>query len=87
MQVAYNMEKRDGAWVVKKTQAAGGTIEHPAPGANPHQSQNVHSGGLPNINDILNPTGASAPGALPPGHPPLKSQTGAQAQASPEKPR
>ena len=29
MQVAYNLEKRDGAWVVLKTQATGGMIQHP----------------------------------------------------------
>src|SRR5258708_8527455 len=69
MQVAYNLEKRDGSWVVLKTQAAGGMIQHPDPNQNPHQNQNVHSGSLPNFSDVLNPTGAPAQGALPPGHP------------------
>ena len=31
MQVAYNLEKRDGAWVVLKTQPLGG-MQHPDPG-------------------------------------------------------
>lgn len=73
MQVAYNLERRDGSWVVLKTQSAGGMIQHPDPNQNPHKNQNVHSGSLPNFNDLLNPAGASAPGALPPGHPPVAS--------------
>ncbi len=92
MQVAYNLEKRDGAWVVLKTQAVGGMIQHPDPNQNPHLNQNVHSGSLPNINDVLNPAGAGSQGALPPGHPPMNSQQpnsrpGAQDQTSTKKPR
>ena len=87
MQVAYDLEKRDGAWVVLKTQAAGGMIDHPAQSRNPHQSQNVHPGDLPNFSDVLNPAGASAPGALPPGHPPVNSQPTARDQSSAQKPR
>jgi len=92
MQVAYNLEKRNGAWVVLKTQAAGGMIQHPDPNQNPHQNQDVHAGGLPRFNDVLNPTGAPAQGALPPGHPQANSQTpasqpGGQDQASTKKPR
>src|SRR5260370_1449661 len=34
MQIAYNLEKRDGSWVVLKTQAAGGMIQHPTIDAN-----------------------------------------------------
>jgi hypothetical protein len=74
MQVAYNLGKRDGSWVVLKTQSAGGMIQHPDPNQNPHQNQNVHSGSLPNFNDVLNPAGVSAPGTLPPGHPPVAPQ-------------
>ena len=74
MQVAYNLEKRDGAWVVQKTQPAGGMIQHPDPNANPHQSSDVHSGSLPNFSDIVNPAGAAPQGQLPPGHPPINSQ-------------
>jgi hypothetical protein len=92
MQVSYNLEKRDGAWVVLKTQSAGGMIQHPDPNQNPHQNQNVHSGSLPNFNDVLNPAGASAPGVLPPGHPPVSSQqpdpqAGGQDASSAGKPR
>ena len=92
MQVAYNLEKRDGAWVVLKTQATGGMIQHPDPNQNPHQNQDVHAGALPKFNDVLNPAGATAQGALPPGHPPANSQPpssqpGGQDQASTKKPR
>src|SRR6266849_7116949 len=68
MQVAYNLEKRDGAWVVQKTHSTGGMIQHPDPNNNPHQNQDVHSGSLPNFSDIVNPAGTSTQGALPPGH-------------------
>ncbi|HVH71064.1 MAG TPA: hypothetical protein VNB49_08160, partial [Candidatus Dormibacteraeota bacterium] len=52
MHVAYNLEKRDGAWVVLKSQTLGG-MQHPDAGQNPH-NQDVHSA-LPNFNEILNP--------------------------------
>jgi len=74
MQVAYDLEKRDGGWVVKKTQSAGGMIQHHDPNANAHQNQDVYSGSLPNFSDIVNPAGAPVQGALPPGHPPVNSQ-------------
>jgi hypothetical protein len=79
MQVAYNLEKRDASWVVLKTQAAGGMIQHPDPSQNPHPNQAVHSSTLPNFSDVLNPTGVPAQGALPPGHPPVAAR-----QASPQ---
>ncbi len=92
MQVAYNLEKRDGAWVVQKTQPVGGTIQHPDPSKNPHQDQDMHSGSLPNFSDIVNPAGAVPQGALPPGHPPVNApqsnaQTSGQDQTSVKKPR
>jgi hypothetical protein len=74
MQVAYNLEKRDGAWVVQKSQPLGGMIQHPDANQNPHRNQDVHSCGLPNFNEVLNPSGAPAQGALPPGHPPVNSR-------------
>jgi len=90
MQVAYNLEKRDGGWVVLKSQALGG-MQHPDPNQNPHVNQDVHSGSLPNFNDVLNPSGTPAQGALPPGHPPVNaqqpnSQPSGQAQAPVKKP-
>ena len=92
MQVAYNLEKRDGAWVVQKTQSTGGIIQHPDPNKNPHQNQDVHSGSLPNFSDIVNPGGTPAQGELPPGHPPVNaqqpnSQPGGADQTPVKKPR
>jgi hypothetical protein len=90
MQVAYNLEKRDGAWVVQKSQAAGGNIQHPDPGTNPHQNPNVHPGspsGMPNFSDIVNPAAAPPSGALPPGHPPVNPPASGQDQSTTKKPR
>ena len=80
MQVAYDLEKRDGAWVVLKTQPVGGMSQHPDSTANPHQNPDQRTGSLPNFSDIVNPRGAPAQNALPPGHPPVNSQ---QATAPP----
>jgi hypothetical protein len=92
MQVAYNLEKRDGSWTVLKTQAAGGMIQHPDPNQNPHQNQAVHSGNLPDFNAVLNPSASPAQGSLPPGHPQVASQQpnpqpGGQDTPSARKPR
>jgi hypothetical protein len=73
MQVAYNLEKRDGAWVVQKSQPTGGMIQHPDTSKNPHQNPDVHSSGMPNFSDIVNPAGSTVQGALPPGHPPVNA--------------
>jgi hypothetical protein len=91
MHVAYDLEKRDGAWVVLKSQSLGGMIQHPD-SQNPHTNQDVHSGAMPNFNEILNPSGTPTKGTLPPGHPPVTSQPsnpqpGAKDQTSTDKPR
>jgi hypothetical protein len=92
MHVAYSLEKRDGAWVVLKSQALGGMIQHPDPGQNPHTNPDVHSGATPNFNEILNPSAPPAQGALPAGHPPVNSspqrnpQPSGQGQTTPSKP-
>ncbi len=91
MHVAYNLERRDGAWVVLKSQALGGMIQHPDPGQNPHANPDVHSGAMPNFNEILNPSAPPAQGTLPPGHPPVNSsqpgpQSSGQSQTTPSKP-
>ena len=91
MQVAYNLEKRDGAWVVVKAQPLGGMIQHPDPTQNPHKTDDVHSG-MPNFNDIVNPSGTPQQGALPPGHPQVNppqpsSPAGSADPATPKKPR
>jgi hypothetical protein len=68
IQIAYNLEKREKAWVLK-TQPLGGMIQHPDPNQNPHQNPSVHPGSLLKFTDILNPATAATKGALPPGHP------------------
>lgn len=70
MQVSYHLEKQDGTWLVIKTAAAGGMIEHPNPNANPH-GQNVLGsvhGNLPNFREILGTDDSGAGKALPAGH-------------------
>jgi hypothetical protein len=79
MQVAYSLEKQNGLWVVQNTQPAGGSIEHPAPGENPHvNSASPMSGAMPNFRDLV-PGGANS-NPLPPGHPPINGQGNAQGQ-------
>ena len=70
MQVAYDLEKRSGSWVVLKRQPLGG-MQHPSTNQNPSANQPVHS--MPNFDELLNPSGASGQAKLPPGHPPLNS--------------
>ena len=75
MQVAYSLQKQNGLWVVQDTQPAGGSIQHPGPGENPHMNSNSpasgqSSGSMPNFRDLV-PGGASS-NALPPGHPPVQ---------------
>ena len=86
MMVSYDLEKRQDGWVVLQTQAAGGMIDHPAPGQNPHLNPNVHSGaGVPNFSELVNP--GAAPPSLPPGHPPVRSSSGIPPQAASRKPQ
>jgi hypothetical protein len=71
MQVAYQLEKRDSAWVVVKTEAAGGMIDHPAANANPHVQpvpDSMH-GDLPNFREMIPSSKPTRGGTLPPGHP------------------
>lgn len=79
MQVAYDLEKRAGAWVVLKNQPLGG-MQHPSTNQSPGANQPVHS--MPNFNELLNPSGTPAQGSLPPGHPPVGSQKSASPSAS-----
>jgi len=84
MQVAYNLEKREGTWVVLKTQPRG-MFQHPDPNQNPHTKQDVHSGALPKFSDILSPGDRPA---LPAGHPPVDSEqpTSKSSATNPELP-
>jgi hypothetical protein len=72
MQVAYQLEKREGNWNVMKSAAAGGMIEHPAPGTNPHgPAQGAVHSSLPNFQEMLGSPNPDATTTLPPGHPPV----------------
>jgi len=84
MQVGYNLEKRDGAWVVLKAQTLGGAMQHPDTSQNPQQNQNVHPNALPNFNDVLHPATPSQ-GSLPPGHPPVNPPQQSSPSTSPDK--
>jgi len=79
MQVAYSLQKQNGLWMVQNTQPAGGSIQHPAPGENPHMNTaSPSSGSMPNFRDLV-PGGGSS-NALPPGHPPISPQGNTQPQ-------
>jgi hypothetical protein len=73
MQVNYTLQKQNGVWVVQNTAAAGGMLQHPAPGQNaPMNPASPASGSMPNFRDLV--PGGGNPGTLPPGHPPLNPQ-------------
>jgi len=82
MKLTYNLEKRGEEWAVVKSQPAGGTMQHPAPGQMPPGGMPP---GHPNVNG---PTGQA-----PAGHPsfddilksaqPPASQAPAESQAPP----
>jgi hypothetical protein len=85
MQINYTLEKRNGIWVVQNTQPAGGSIQHPAPGENPHQTMTPgSSSALPNFNDLV---GGSSGSAVPPGHPPVNPQANSSSQTPSYTPR
>jgi hypothetical protein len=74
MQLAYNLEKRGDQWVVVKSQPAGGTLQHPAPGSMPPGSmpgQPASSGTGPvhsDLNEIMK--SAQPPAQQPPAQQP-----------------
>jgi len=82
MQVAYSLQKQNGQWIVQTTTPAGGSIQHPAPGENPHMnptspsSTSGASGPMPNFRDLV--PGAPTSNPLPPGHPPVNTQGNTQ---------
>lgn len=80
MQVAYQMEKRDSAWVVVKTEAVGGGIQHPDANVNSRVQggQADAHGAVPNFRDLIPSTTPSAGGTLPPGHPSVDPATQAK---------
>lgn len=72
MQVAYALEKQNGVWVVQNTQAAGGAIQHPGPGENPHMNSAPSSGSMPNFRELVPGGGSGSSNSLPAGHPPVQ---------------
>jgi hypothetical protein len=78
MQVSYALDKQNGSWMVSKTLATAGAIEHPPAGANPHSQ--AGQAGVPGIADRpmfqeLWHRGAPQPtNTLLPGHPPISSR-------------
>lgn len=73
MQIVYSLQKQNGLWVVQDSQPAGGSIQHPGPGENPHTNGSApSSGSLPNFRDLVPGGGSSS--SLPPGHPPVNGQ-------------
>jgi hypothetical protein len=91
MQLSYNLERRNGEWVVQKSQPIGGMIQHPDSNQNPHPNQTGTTGNMPNFGDILKSTGAPSQGNLPAGHVPINStaapsQPQGQAQPPTQKP-
>jgi hypothetical protein len=103
MKISYNLEKRDGKWVVLQSLPVAGEMAHPAPGqaADPNQAvlpaghPPVPSGnaampaGHPNFSEILKPAQPGAQsGAPPPAYPPANAQGQQPAPAQqPPKPR
>ena len=58
MKLSYNLEKRQEEWVVVKSQPAGGTMQHPAPGEMPPGGMPP---GHPNVNGSVGQTPAGHP--------------------------
>jgi hypothetical protein len=74
MQVAYKLQRVQGAWVVGHGQPAGGQIAHPpmdkqAPGSPTAGA----TSDFPALDKFKKPGPAPEAGALPPGHPPVSS--------------
>ena len=78
MEVAYTLQRVQGAWVVGHSQPSGGQIAHPpmdkpAPG-NPTAAAAPE---FPSLDKFKKPAPATGPGALPPGHPPISNPSSA----------
>jgi hypothetical protein len=86
MQVNYDLQKQDGKWIVQNSKPAGGMIQHPDPGQNPHtgtgapSTSNLPDGNLPDFRNLVGAGSASGAGpaesgsSLPAGHPQVNAQ-------------
>lgn len=82
MKLSYNLEKRGGEWAVVKSQPAGGTMQHPAPGEMPASGLPP---GHPNVNGSAGQAPAGHPdfnGILKSAQPPAQQTPAAAAPAS-----
>jgi hypothetical protein len=78
MQVEYSLSRQDGKWTVQSSQPAGGAIQHPGPGQNPHtNSAAPATGDFPNFSDLVH---GQSRNSLPPGHPPVNGDASAPAK-------
>ncbi len=83
MQVAYTLQRVQGAWVLGHSQPVGGEISHPpiekqpagASGTTATQPPGTPPGGsspdFPSLDKFKKPGPEQAPGTPPPGHPPV----------------
>jgi hypothetical protein len=69
MEMTYNFERQNGAWVVKTSQNTGGLTHPPIDqGAAPASGSDALPSNHPQVT-----TPAQTGGALPPGHPPISA--------------
>jgi hypothetical protein len=66
MKLAYTLEKRGDEWAVVKSEPAGGSMQHPAPGTMP-------PGGMPGAMPPGHPNVNGSAGQAPTGHPDFSS--------------
>jgi len=86
MKLSYNLEKRGEEWTVVKSQPAGGTMQHPAPGEMP---QGGLPPGHPNVNGTAGQTPAGHPdfnGILKSAQPPAAQPPAASSSSAGTKP-
>jgi len=76
MKLSYNLEKRGEEWAVVKSQPAGGSFQHPAPGQMP-------AGGMPPGHPNVNGTTGQAPAGHPDFDDIMKSAQPPASQAPP----
>lgn len=82
MQLTYSLEKRDGAWVVAESTPSGSNFSHPTAGM-PAQDNGAMPGGNTSVFDALDKMHDHANAGtakLPPGHPPVNSDSSASGQ-------
>ena len=69
MQMSYSLEKRNGVWTVLDSKSAAGGMGHPPMGGAQGQPGSPVGDAIKNFHGQTE----GAPGALPPGHPPIQA--------------